>query len=381
MSRFSHSARSGHCARSRHGFGFLLGGVVLSGLGLLAIPAPVQGGIVIMENGNVEVGRIRPDEVIKDEHLVMRWPFNIVSNSQMIPNSVRTRVADRSGSGQTQFNFTPRGLSPRQEDIRWYSIEDDELTEEYWTQHHLPQEVYDRYIDPATGKPRPEDAERYWEIFRERELNQEWHGVRDRWVLDQQRTGDSGDLDWVRDNDLDGGVSRNRLTPRPVEGGDFFLRKPEGWTAEFDSEDRIMVIMPDDRTSWSGGFVPRIHVYSTPTPPDTTNTELSKLVLDQMRHLAGRNTLEIKTGGALEAVPDGQEHARNQDLLTITTQGESVIWARRMVYYRQKNIYFFTAYAHADDYDQLSWLYGLVIQHLQIHEDNVASEEGGGAGR
>jgi hypothetical protein len=360
-------------------FGVLLGAVVLSGMGLLALPQPAQGGIVIMENGNVEVGRIRPDEVIKDEHLVMRWPFVIVSNSAMIPNSVRTRVADRSGSGQTQYNFTPRGLSPRQEDIRWYSIEDDELTDEYWTQHHLSQDVYDRYIDPATGKPRPEDAEEYWVIFRERDLNQEWHGVRDRWVLEQQRSGESGDLDWVTaGTDLED--NRIRLTPRPVEGGDFFLRKPEGWTAEFDSEDRIMVIMPDDRTSWSGGFVPRIHVYSTPTPPDTTNSELSKIVLDQMRHLAGRNTLEIKTGGAMEAVPDGQEHARNQDLLTITTHGDSAIWARRMVYYRQKNIYFFTAYAHADDYDQLSWLYGLVIQHLQIHEDNVAAEDNQGGG-
>lgn len=158
-------------------FGF---GVSVAALAMLAQPA--EAGIVVLKNGEVLVGRIRPDEDTADE-LIMRWPYK-----------------ERTERGEIKV---PKFR------VRWYDRDADE----------------------------PTDA--YWEKYENEVIDNAWMPHLERWRIRKKAETDMPDVQILEGFDS----PRGRLSPIPVQTRDFEIRKPDGWTSS--TEDGITIFVSD----------------------------------------------------------------------------------------------------------------------------------------
>lgn len=157
-------------------------GVGLAVAGLLVLTAPSEAGVVVLKNGEVLVGRIRPDEDTQDE-LIMRWPYK-----------------ERTERGEIKL---PKFR------IRWYDREADE----------------------------PTDA--YWEKYENEVIDSQWLPALERWRIRKRAESEVPDVPILEGFDS----PRGRLSPVPVQTRDFEIRKPDGWTSA--TEDGITIFVSD----------------------------------------------------------------------------------------------------------------------------------------
>lgn len=157
-------------------------GAGLAVAGLLVLTPSSEAGIVVLKNGEVLVGRIRPDEDTQDE-LIMRWPYK-----------------DRAERGEIKL---PKFR------IRWYDRDADE----------------------------PTDA--YWEKYENEVIDSQWLPMLERWRIRKRAESEVPDVPILEGFDS----PRGKLSPVPVQTRDFEIRKPDGWTSA--TEDGITIFVSD----------------------------------------------------------------------------------------------------------------------------------------
>lgn len=153
-----------------------------AGLGVAVAATPSLGGVVVLKNGEVFVGRVPADQDTQ-ESLVVRWPYK--------------ERTDRGEMTIPKFR------------IRWYDRDADKPTDAYWKQFENDQ------IDSA------------------------WHPERERWRM-RQRT-EEDDTNYLPLDAFD--QPRGTLSPVPVVTRDFQIRKPDKWTSR--TEDGITIFESD----------------------------------------------------------------------------------------------------------------------------------------
>src|SRR5690606_27881162 len=82
---------------------------LFAGLALLVLPATAQAGVIVLENGDVIVGRIREAEVNK-EMITIRWPYK-----------------EKAEKGRRHVGRCS---------VRWCRVEADPPSDEYWVQYN-----------------------------------------------------------------------------------------------------------------------------------------------------------------------------------------------------------------------------------------------------
>jgi hypothetical protein len=265
----------------------------------LALPAPAEAGVVVLNNGEVLVGRIRPNED-GPRGLTLRWPYR-----------------ENTTLGQVEVRKTQPGAEPRPGEIRWYSREADEPTDDYWERfHRLP-------IDPA------------------------YHAARDRW----------------RERQLPPPPPpRARLDPIPIETGQFLVRKPEGWSASLqpdpDSEEEVLLLRAPSNDS-PGWVRVESHVRA---PGDKTDEDLAAAVLEDLAdRLEGR---VLRSDDPLPAAGGLDVQHR-----ILGAEGDDrwifAVW----IHVRPERTYLVVARAAERDFEALAPTFTLVAQSLQLHED------------
>ncbi len=143
---------------------------------------PADAGVVVLKNGEVLVGRIRPDEDTPDE-LTMRWPYK-----------------DRTERGEIKL--------PKYR-VRWYDRDADEPTDEYW-------EKYENEV-----------------------IDSQWLPALERWRIRKRNDAETTEVPIIEPFD----TPKGKLSPVAMQTRDFEIKKPDGWTST--TEDGIMVFVSD----------------------------------------------------------------------------------------------------------------------------------------
>lgn len=283
----------------------LLRCTVLAGLAgalLLAAPAPASAGIVVLKNGEVFVGRIRKEEV-SDEKIVVRWPYK--------------QEADPEGRGQMEI---PRFR------VRWYDLEGDEPSDAYWTE------------------------------YENEKIDQRFLPHLERWRLRRKNASDYVDVPIL----IEPEGPRSKLSPIPVNGRDFEMRKPDGWTTRTDGDITII----ESNLVGADDYRPQIHVYSVEALTDNATSQM-EWILNEVKQVAS-DGFEVKEENRPHPTKGG---GLDQVLTTASTRGGRTVYALRRVSFRKKRTYFFTAYAHQKDYDAYGVLFEQCMSTFQIRED------------
>lgn len=271
------------------------------GAGLLLSAAPAQAGIVVLKNGEVFVGRIRPDEV-SQENIVVRWPYKTEQ--------------DPGGRG---FMIIPVFR------VRWYSTEADEPTDEYWEQ------------------------------YENEKIDQRFLPHLERWRLRKKSADQYVDVPIL----IEPEGPRSKLSPIPVQGRDFELRKPDGWTTRTDGEITII----ESNMVGTDDYRPQIHVFATDSLVGSATDQIQWI--EKEIKAQATDGFDVKEMKRLHQVKGGQD----QEFLTSSKRGARTIYAQRRISFRTKKTYFFTAYAHEKDYDAYGILFEQCAKSLVIRED------------
>lgn len=285
---------------------------LFAGLALLVLPTTALAGVIVLENGNVIVGRIREAEVNK-ETITIRWPYK-----------------DRTEKGHQQVERYR---------VRWFHVEADMPTDAYWDQY--------------------EDLERY-------PIERRYHGLRERWKLRKRaQQEDLGDIMVI--DPFQGGAGHTNLNPIPVESETFRVHKPEGWTSSI--EEGITVFVSNE--PGKEGFRPRIHVFSMPSVIEGVEEQIL-WVQEQLERLADdTGTFEVRQKKRLRPRAGGFD----QEMLTKTVRLNRPVMTLRKLSFRKDRTYFFAAYAHEQDYSGLELLFQACMRSLEIFEDAGKEEK------
>lgn len=277
----------------------------LTAFAFAVAPTPAEAGIVVLKNGEVFVGRIRKEEV-SDENIMVRWPYK--------------QEADPVGRG---FMIIPRFR------VRWFDLEADEPSDAYWTE------------------------------YENEKIDQRFLPHLERWRLRKKNAGDYVDVPIL----IEPEGPRSKLSPIPVNGRDFDLRKPDGWTTRTDGDITII----ESNLVGADDYRPQIHVFSVEAVTGSAEDQM-EVIVDELKKVA--DGFEVKEKARLHPVRGGFD----QELLTVTTGNGRAIYAKRRISFRNKRTYFFTAFAHEKDYDAYGVLFEQCMGTLQIREDQKPEE-------
>lgn len=299
---------------------------LIAGACLLAAPvlAPgagpwrAQAGIIILNNGNVFVGRIRKEEDTS-ETVIMRWPYKHLA----------TRGHQKFEHGAAPHNIRWHRRNTEKEDF-------DAPTDEYWEQY--------------------EDLEKF-------PVDAKWLPLREKWLLKRKRQeggADTGLL--VIDDPLTKGP---RLSPIAVDGGTFKVNKPEGWTSVV--EDNIWIFQAKEGKE---GYKPRIHVFSGPAVIGQADEQLHWFE-NRLGRVADKGGFEIKDRAHLKTRPNGFD----QVLSSRTVVRGRAVMALRKIFFRNKRTYFFVSYCHESEWPELRPLFERCMSTMEIGEDDDAKKK------
>ncbi len=257
--------------------------VVVAGVGLPdATVRDARGGVVVLKNGEVLVGRIRAEE-IDAEAVTVRWPYK-----------------DRTDRGQLEI---PRFR------IRWFDAEADAPTDEYWARHA------DETID------------------------ERFHHARAMWQIRNMGVEKPADEEPAIDPKLlapDEGPDAPTLSVTPFLGEGYVINAPSGWTTTY--EDEVAVFEAPGEV---GGYRPRIQTFSLPSAGVEID-EQRRWLLEELAAAAGPDErFEVRASSPLH------ERSGGVDLIieTLTERDGRRIAALRVVLFRERRTYLFTAYA------------------------------------
>lgn len=208
----------------------------------LFAPEPAEAGCVVLKNGEVLVGKIRKDDVTK-EQVTVRWPYK-----------------ERTERGELEV---PRFR------IRWF--------------------------DPELDEP----SDEYWEEYGDTKIDSQWVAVYEKWRIRKRARSDAMEGDFLLTAETF--LSKASLSPIPVENGNIKIQKPEGWTSSI--EEKITIFTSDK--PGTEGYRPRIHVFAVKSAIGQTEDQV-KWVEKRVAVLAGpdgkfevreRKRLRAKAGG------------------------------------------------------------------------------------
>lgn len=273
-----------------------------------ALPGPVEAGIVVLKNGEVFVGRVRKEEV-SEENIVVRWPYK----SEVDPDP-----------NKRGFINIPRFR------VRWYDIEGDE----------------------------PSDA--YWEEYENEKIDQRFLPHLERWRLRKKTAEQYVDVPVL----IEAEGPRSKLSPIPVPGRDFELKKPDGWTTRTDGDITII----ESNLVGADDYRPQIHVYAVEAVTSAATDQLPWIEAE-LKAMASEG-FEVKEMNRLLPVKGGFD----QEMLTASQRAGRTIYAKRRISFRNKKTYFFSAFAHQKDYDDYGILFEQCMASLVIKEDLKGGE-------
>jgi len=288
--------------------------LALSFAGFVHSAAPAEAGILVMKNGNVIIGRIRPDE-LSDDFVVVRWPYNKSSYPRDLAES----------HGSKKFEAFR---------IRWYSIEADDLTDDYFKKHG-DKEVESRFKDRV-----------------------------ERWKAKKSAVVDAEVVPQV-DQLRFGGV---KLSAMAVMKDYYEIRKPDGWRTESDKDNEIFMVVAPEKT---GGYASRIHVFSVAKPKVSVSDQIS-WIKAEAKKLSTNQILDI------QGVPEHKIVAgkgTNVTLTTITRRNKIAVRVQRHVFFRKDRVYFVYCYAETKEFNRLQRLYRDCVKSLVIFEDERIEDD------
>lgn len=283
----------------------------LTGAGLLGLASPAAAGCIVLKNGEVLVGRIRQAEIKPDDHLMVRWPYEKHPDPEL-----------RQKRGEQK--------------VEWFRI---------------------RWFDAADEVHEPTDA--YWKQFENDPIDNKYLHLLERWRIRQRSQTDEIPIPIITDDVQIGG----RLDPAPVNSRYFSIRRPADWQASTDEGITIFV----SNQPGTDGFRPRIHVFSTESAIGKYEDQ-SRWVLQEVARVASDGDFAVGEASRLKTVVGGF----NQELVTVTRRGTRKVHALRLVCFRKKRTYFFTAYAHERDFGTMELLLRACMESLKIKEDERA---------
>lgn len=307
----------------RTGRAAVLSTAVLALAGL--VPAGrAEGGIIITREGKVIIGRILKEEVT-EEGVRVHWPYK--------ENKTR-------GTFFIQKNL-----------LRWYDIDLDEPSGEYWDKHGN---------DP---------------------IDAVWLQHRDRYLASKQKSTSEADLKLILEN-----ISRPnlaRLSPLSIPfrmgSSEIQIRKPEGWQRQ--EVNGILMLVSDQKGL--DGVTPRIHIFSVQAASATPSEQVGWLRAELLKIAGSADAFE----GRDEEGP--KVTAKGGFDYTITTtmrrSGAKPVAALRQLFFRENRTYFYSAYAHEKEYDKYSILFRACLQSMVINDSGTEKpatppSPGGGAG-
>lgn len=286
--------------------------VLLTGLFLFPA-APAEAGVLILNNGKVFVGRIRPEEDTKTQ-VTVRWPYKQLTHR-----------------GKQVFEH---GTQPH--NIRWHRRNDkggedyDQPTDEYW----------EKYGDLEKY---PIDN-RYMELY-------------ERWKIRQERRESSFDEITIIDDPLTKGP---RLSALPEEGNPLFtINRPEGWSAVV--EDEITIFQAKEGLE---NYRPRIHIFAGPKLKMRPE-KMVKFFEEQMAKAADPKTWKILDRPSPRTRGGGYDYGFTS---RSTVRGRNIVVVRR-IFIREKHTYFYSAYCHEKEAPELRSLFVRCAETIVIAED------------
>ena len=289
-----------------------LGVLFAAGLVQLTWAPPVEAGVVVLKNGEVIIGRVRDEEDTQEE-LVVRWPYK--------------ERTDRGVMKIPKFR------------IRWYDRKEDQLTDEYW----------EKYEDIATYP-----------------IDNLYMSSLERWRLRKEEdAGQLGDLLIVPESLMNRGL---KLSPIPYENELYKVQKPENWSSSV--EDGITVFISDK--AGAQGFRPRIHVFSVPSVLGSVEDQVEWIEREAARLAEGGAQFEVRE----KKRPRPRSGGFDQELLTRTVRVERPIVTLRTIFFRDKSTYFFTAYAHENDFGAHELIFKMCMRSMEIFEDKAKAPGG-----
>ncbi|MEZ6185553.1 MAG: hypothetical protein R3F62_11155 [Planctomycetota bacterium] len=292
--------------------------VVFGALVLALCAGEAQGGILITKKGKTFVGRIdgketppcpeNPEDI--PEVVTLTWPY-------------KDSVDGPYGRAKWEF---------RSFEIRWYSVDADQPTDEYW------------------------------EKFLEEEIDVKWHRLRDEFKRGLNRE-ETGGFDPIKPK-IDLSSESNRvLSPHAQRFGKAKVQYPDGWNVR--NVGNVFIIeRPDPGT---GGFRPKIHLFEVGNVP-----ALVPETVDMVR-----NTLDKQLEGVPESKFEVLERSQpnaiasvgfDVNLSTASTVGERRVRTLRRIAFRTEQTYFFAAYAHEEDWSELESLFKKCRNTLEVEE-------------
>jgi hypothetical protein len=217
--------------------------LTVAALACWAAPTTAEAGVIVLKNGEVLLGKIRKDDVTK-EQITMHF---------------------REGNERGEIEI-PRFR------IRWFDAEADGPTDLYW--------------ETFGGKPIQ---------------GSRWAKEYEEWKLRKRARADALEGDFLLSAETL--LSKARLSPIPVENGNIKIQKPEGWSSSID-EDGITIFVADK--AGTEGFRPRIHVFAVKAASGQAVDQI-EWVEKEVGRLAGkagtfevreRKRLHIRAGGS-----------------------------------------------------------------------------------
>ena len=288
--------------------------LLAAGLALSLAPAtPAKAGVLILNNGKVFVGRIRPEEDTKTL-VTLRWPYK-----------------QQTHHGKQVFEH---GTQPHH--IRWHKRNNkggedfDQPNDEYW----------EKYGDLAKY---PID-QRYMEVYA-------------RWKLRQERRASSFDEVQIIDDPLTKGP---RLAALPEETNPLFaINRPEGWGAVV--EDEITIFQAKDGLE---GYRPRIHIFAGPKLKISAKQAMS-FFEEQMAKAADAKSWKILDRPSPRTRGSGYDYSFTS---RSAVRGRNIVVIRK-IFLREKHTYFFAAYCHEKEAPELRSLFVRCAETIVITED------------
>lgn len=277
----------------------------LSALLLVGTVGPSEAGIVILENGEVIVGKIGKKDV-EEDRITVRWPYG-------------SRV-DR-GS-----------IKVERKRVRWHDPAADEPTDAYWKQY-----------------------------FDEKLIGAYWLRLREEYRLRQERLKNPKPTGPGIPVPIIAFKIGSQFEPNALKGEGFSIKLLRDWKAE--SEDGILMMRAPKTGSF--GFRPRIHVFSSKASRVVGYQAQVEWVRAELKKISGKLGFKIVEQDRLRRSSLGAD----QVLKTETKLEQRTIVALRKVCFRNNRTYFFTAYADARDYKKVEGMFRDCLKTWKLSED------------
>ncbi|MCA8922626.1 MAG: hypothetical protein KDD82_12505 [Planctomycetes bacterium] len=292
--------------------------IAIGALTLGLAPGAAEAGILVKKNGVTFIGKLNPettppcpaDAKNMPESVIMTWPYK----------------------DNVDGPFGRSSLTFHDYEIRWYSVTDDAPTEEYWTEH------LDEDIDVK------------------------WHKLRDEFKRGLNTESKGGFTPIKPEIDLTN--ERNRvLSPHPHRFGKAKVNFPDGWNVR--NVGKLFIIEKSE--PGADGFRPKIHLYEVDSVP-----AMVPETVDMVRNTLSKQLAAIKDA-KFEVLDRSQPKAIagvgfDVNLSTASTVGGRKIRSLRTIAFRAEQTYFFSAYAHENDWVELEGLFKKCRNTLKVEE-------------